>query len=279
MSPVSNSPSAPAEISPPAAPLHLRRSPRETVLAYHELSPEATDYSYALSCGQFEKHLQLADQLRHESSSHRLPLVISFDDGHISNYTHALPLLERYSCKAIFFVIVGRISEQKDFMGWAQLRELVARGHTVASHSWSHKFLTGCSDPDLRDELMRSRQTLEDRLACPVQAISAPHGRWNGRVLRACSLAGYRQLYTSDPWPPARSMKNVEVMGRLVMLQSMDASALLNWITMSHIEASLRRARHALKRSVRRVLGNKLYYHLWARLSGWNGPADTILNG
>ncbi|HLK53294.1 MAG TPA: polysaccharide deacetylase family protein [Candidatus Angelobacter sp.] len=250
------------------------------VLAYHELSPDVTDYSYALSCGQFEQHLQLAAQLQGQSAKARPPIKVSvsFDDGHLSNYTHALPLLEKYGCKAIFFVIVGRIGQHKDFMTWDHLRELAALGHKVESHSWSHKFLTDCLDSDLHDELTRSRKTLEDRLSSPVEALSAPHGRWNRRLLRACAGAGYRQLYTSDPWPSS-VMREVEVIGRLVMVQSLDATRLLHWLTMGRAETGLRRMQFLLKQSARRVLGNKLYYHLWARFSGWNGPEDTMLNG
>jgi peptidoglycan/xylan/chitin deacetylase (PgdA/CDA1 family) len=276
---VSNPPSDPAVAAPVTAPSKLRRSARGAVLAYHELSPDATGYSYALSCRQFERHLQFAAQLHDPSAGEKLPLTFSFDDGHISNYTHALPLLQKYACKAIFFVIAGRIGENKDFMTWTHLRELISLGHQVESHSWSHKFLTGCPDSDLREELVRSRGTLEDRLSTAVQALSAPHGRWDGRVLKACRDVGYRHLYTSDPWPSWRRINQIEVSGRLVMVQSMDAAGLLHWLTMGHAEAGLRRTQYALKRSARRVLGDKFYYRLWARFSGWTGPEDTMVNG
>lgn len=258
-------------------PLELRRVARRTVLAYHELSLAPTDYSYALSCRQFAEHLQLASKLQHDSSENGPLLTLSFDDGHFSNYTHALPLLEKHSCKAIFFVIVGRIGEHKDFMSWRQLREIVSLGHRVETHSWSHKFLTECSDTELREELKRSRETLEDRLGVCIEAVSAPHGRWDRRVLEACAEAGYRRLYTSDPWSQSRANEAVEVIGRLVMVQSIDAGRLLDWLTMGRTAAGVYRTRYALKRSAQRVLGNKLYYHLWARFSGWTGPEDNGL--
>jgi peptidoglycan/xylan/chitin deacetylase (PgdA/CDA1 family) len=274
---VSNPPSEPAVAGTERAPLTLRRAARSAVLDYHELSPAGSGYRYALSCRQLEDHLELFLQLRQRAAGPG-PLIFSFDDGHISNYTQALPLLEKYSCKAIFFVIVGRIGEQKDFMAWTHLKELVSLGHQVQSHSWSHKFLTECSDCDLREELVRSRETIEDRLAVSCQALSAPHGRWDRRVLRACASAGYRRLYTSDPWSAYLGTLPVKVIGRLIMVQSMDAAHLLNWLTMGHAEVGVRRAEYVLKRSAQRVLGRKLYYRLWARFSGWDGPEDTELS-
>lgn len=257
----------------------LRRAAPQTILAYHELSSDHTNYRYALSCRQFENHLQLVAQLQEHSDDHKSPLALSFDDGHISNYTHALPLLEKYNRKAIFFVIAGRIGKHKEFMNWKQLREIVSLGHQVESHSWSHKFLTDCSGSGLREELARSRETLEQQLGVAVQALSAPHGRWDRRVLRACADAGYRRLYTSDPWSPSRTLEQVDLVGRLIMVQSMDASRLTNWLAMGRTQAALYRTEYALKRSAQRLLGSKIYYRLWTRFSGWAGPDDTSLHG
>lgn len=275
--PVSNAPSdyGEAAVAPPA----LRHAMRPTVLAYHEITSDATDYRYALSSHQLEEHLKLVAGLCNPSNGYQAPLLLSFDDGHISNYTHALPLLEKYSCKAVFFVIAGRVGEHRDFMTWGQLRELIALGHCVEAHSWSHKFLTECSDDELDDELTRSRQTIEDRVGTPVEAISAPHGRWNRRVLSACARAGYRRLYTSNPWFPSRVMEQVRVTGRLMIVQTMDAPGLRSWLTMGRAKAGVHRVRQALKESARSVLGNKLYYQLWTRFSGWHSVNDTYLNG
>ena len=254
----------------------LQRVARTTVLTYHELSPQVPAYRYGLSCHDFEEHVRIAAQLQ-SSSGHKTPLVLSFDDGHSSNYTHALPILQKYSCKAIFFVIASRISESSDFMTWPQLKELVALGHKVEAHGWSHVFLTRCSDAELRVELSRSKAVLEDRLGVPVEALSAPHGRWNRRVVRACSEAGYRSLYTSTPWAAPRTINQVEVIGRLMVIRSMDSAQLLNWLTMGRVEVGLRRTQHALKQSAQYLLGNRLYHQLWTWYSGWKGPDDTCL--
>lgn len=252
---------------------------RPTVLGYHELSATAVDYNYALTCRTFEEHLQLAAELAENFGNGESPLVITFDDGHISNYTLALPLLQKYSCKAIFFVIGSRIGEHKDFMTWAHLRELVSLGHRVEAHGWSHTFLTHCSDVQLHSELVRTRQALEDSLGAPVSALSAPHGRWNRRVLKACAVAGYRTLFDSNPWVGRRGLDEVEVVGRLIAVQSLDSSRLLHWMTMGRLEAGLRQTQHAAKRSARSLLGDKLYYRIWVRFSGWKGHDDAMLNG
>ena len=84
-------------------------------------------------------------------------------------------------------------------MAAGELKELLARGHAVQAHGWSHKMLTQCSPAELYDELRRSKETLEDVLGASVDTMSLPHGRWNRQVLAACSQAGYKKVYTSDP--------------------------------------------------------------------------------
>lgn len=277
--PTPSLPQQPLAIAETLVPIAARQKLRPTVLGYHELTATAVDYSYALTCENFEAHLQLAAELSGEYGNAQLPLVFSFDDGHISNYTSALPLLQKYSCKATFFVIGNRIGEHRDFMTWQHLRELVSLGHRVEAHGWSHTFLTRCADADLRMELVHTREVVEDRLGVPVTALSAPHGRWNRRVLKACAQAGYRQLFDSDPWPARRRLDDMEVAGRFIAVQSLDRQRLLQWLTMRPIEAGFRRSKHAVKRCARSLLGDKLYYQLWARFSGWNGPDDAMLNG
>jgi peptidoglycan/xylan/chitin deacetylase (PgdA/CDA1 family) len=247
---------------------------RPTVLAYHEITRGMPSYRYALACQDFERHLQVAAQLQRKADS-KASLVLSFDDGHISNYVRALPLLKKYSCKAIFFVVVGQMGKSQDFMTWAQLKELVALGHEVCAHGWSHRFLTGCSDPELHMELVRSKEELENRLSVRVEALSAPHGRWDNRVAAACAEAGYRRLYISTPWAPARRTDNIEIVGRLMVIRSMNSKRLVNWLTMGRAEAAVHRILHGFKGSLRYALGNSLYHRLWTRFAGWNGPNDA----
>jgi peptidoglycan/xylan/chitin deacetylase (PgdA/CDA1 family) len=259
----------------PCVPQVVVKLVRPTVLAYHELTIEEPTYRYALAYRNFEGHLQVAAQLQGHAGADP-SLVLSFDDGHVSNYVSARPLLEKYSCKAIFFVIVGRIGQSLDYMTWNQLKELVARKHTVCAHGWSHKFLTGCSDSELRMELVRSKEELENRLGITVPALSAPHGRWNRRVATACAEAGYHRLYISAPWTLRRRVGGVEIVGRLMVTRATDSGRLLHWLTMGRTEAGFQCALQSLKHSVRGVLGDDIYHKLWTRYAGWERPNDAF---
>ena len=231
-------------------------------LIYHELGPGTQPYSYFCGTEQFEKHLQVAAEFRSAANARsRIPNV-TFDDGHISQHSYALPLLEQYAMNAIFFVTAGWINSRDEYMQWSHLRELHTRGHQIQSHSWSHPMLTHCSDSELEKELAYSRQLIEDKVGAAVDAISIPHGRWNHRVLRACVAAGYQRIFTSDSWRKEEQRTGARVYGRINVPQSLNAEKLRmfaqdgGWKRMYDLRAYS-------KYLLRQLIGDQIYHRLW----------------
>lgn len=60
---------------------------------------------------------------------------LTFDDGPSRSTDRVLEILDRYSVKATFFVVgsSGAANQQR-------MRDMVAAGHTLAMHSWSHDY-------------------------------------------------------------------------------------------------------------------------------------------
>jgi peptidoglycan/xylan/chitin deacetylase (PgdA/CDA1 family) len=52
------------------------------------------------------------------------PVAITFDDGYASAYEHALPILERHACKAIFFIATSFITERRVYW-WDRIAYLL----------------------------------------------------------------------------------------------------------------------------------------------------------
>ncbi len=57
------------------------------------------------------------------------PVLITFDDGYVDNYTTAYPILKKYNLKATIFVVTGFLSKRKGYLTWDQLREMEQRHH------------------------------------------------------------------------------------------------------------------------------------------------------
>jgi glycosyltransferase involved in cell wall biosynthesis len=234
------------------------------VLTYHEIVPEQATSLYAVSSRQLEEHLRLLAEGEPPQPS---GWELTFDDGHISHYRYALPLLDKFGIRGTFFITAGWTGVRPGYMAAGELKEMFARGHAVQAHGWSHKMLTQCSPTELYDELRRSKETLEDVLGTGVDTMSLPHGRWNRQVLAACSQAGYKKVYTSDPSVSPRPVEGVILVARRTVTRNVNSSrleAVLSGRTKSIDRSEIT---GKLKSTARRVLGERLYHRLWCAVA------------
>jgi glycosyltransferase involved in cell wall biosynthesis/peptidoglycan/xylan/chitin deacetylase (PgdA/CDA1 family) len=142
--------------------------------------------------------------------------VPTFDDGYEDSYLEALPVLEHYGIRGVFYVCplyVGRhqrevddrvlLEEPAKFLNWEQLADMAQRGHVIGSHGMTHRELTSLDDDELAEELQRSRAMLEERLGQSVVDFCYPRGKYDDRVLAAVAKAGYARAVVT---PSRRSV-------------------------------------------------------------------------
>lgn len=237
---------------------------RRLYLLYHELRPSESQYSYVMDTRTFEEHVDLFAGLRKAESSSLWPEV-TFDDGHISNFEFAAPILQSREMTAHFFITVGWTGKKPGYMGWPELRSLHQAGHLIGAHGWTHTLLTRCSEKDLQTELNSARFVLEDKLGTSITTMSLPGGRYNRFVLSACEQAGYTQVYTSAP--RAESLPLGATVGRLNILGGMRPE----WISdlfqpNSSVLSSVGR-QYQMKKAAKTLLGDRMYEKLWAVLN------------
>jgi polysaccharide deacetylase family protein (PEP-CTERM system associated) len=95
------------------------------------------------------------------------------------------PAVKKVRCT---FFTLGWIAKRLPHL----VREIVGRGHEVASHGSSHRMCNSLSDADLRSELADSKHLLEDITGTPVSGFRAPNFSVDDRVLSILQEAGYR---------------------------------------------------------------------------------------
>src|SRR5690606_21990088 len=108
-------------------------------------------------------------------------VALTFDDGPDPDYTPAvLDLLAEFAVAATFFVIA------EDALRYPGLiRRMLASGHTVASHGWSHRHPWRISAAQAQQEVQRANCVLSQLCAEPPRLFRPPHGRLRGAMLRA----------------------------------------------------------------------------------------------
>jgi peptidoglycan/xylan/chitin deacetylase (PgdA/CDA1 family) len=232
-------------------------------LAYHEILSSSSTYRYAVCESQFEQHLAFISSY---SGFGAKSATVTFDDGHFSNFENAFPLLKRYALPATFFVLAGHVGTPK-YVSWSQAREMTAAGHRVQSHGWSHRLLIKCSSSELDEELLRSKQLIEDRLGYEVDSLSVPGGRYNGKVLGAAQRAGYQVVFHSNPWTPNGMWRDVGLVGRLMVTKKMRTAELLSTIRASKAQRLCFRLTYGAKERARALVGDHFYHWLWCKIA------------
>ena len=228
-------------------------------LLYHELNPEPQNYSYIVDQRNFGKQLDL---FQSREIMNGIEVKVTFDDGHASDYSIALPLLVERGMAAHFFITAGWIGERRGFMSWPELRELHDAGQQVGAHGWSHKLLTHCDRGELHVELVRARELLEDKLGTQITTISFPGGRFNGHVLAACAEAGYTKMFTSTP--QVATLPDSDLIGRLNVRGDWDVTFMGSLLDPESKSLKKLQRQDKFKAMAKSVLGDFLYRRVWA---------------
>jgi peptidoglycan/xylan/chitin deacetylase (PgdA/CDA1 family) len=121
---------------------------------------------------------------------------VNFDDGLLSSYTNALPVLTKYGIKSTQYILSGYFGN-KDFITVQQMLEMQALGHEIGSHTRSHSMLTQLTESQMRDEIIGSLNDLRV-MGADVTTFSYPFGDYNQLTDSIVHEAGYLGARTSD---------------------------------------------------------------------------------
>lgn len=164
------------------------------VLCYHHIKDDTIWHSpdYTISTEAFTSHMkmlrdsgynpvlpqQLYDHLTSGTDLPPRPVIITFDDGHLEHYTKAMPVLQRFGFKGVFFVptyIIGK----KGFMNDSQLKQLSDSGHVIACHTQTHPEMRKLSDQEKLVQIQGSKSVLEKITGTKIIAFAYPYGAWD----------------------------------------------------------------------------------------------------
>jgi peptidoglycan/xylan/chitin deacetylase (PgdA/CDA1 family) len=145
--------------------------------------------------------LSAALDLLAAGSTDRL-VAVTFDDGYRNFLTEGVPTLAAAGATATLYASVGHLGERADWLGrwspdfgrmltWDELAEVAAAGVEIGNHSLIHHPLDVLPPDELRAEVGRSHDELEQRLGVRVRSFAYPHGYHGRRVRDVVEAAGH----------------------------------------------------------------------------------------
>ena len=180
---------------------------RLRVLAYHDI-PESEEIAFINHMTWLKENWNIVTPSEFETMIlGKKPItgnnvLITFDDGFISNKLIAEKILNPLGIKAIFFVIsdfveiknrnksyrfasnqivpgssVNNIPKNWKNMQWSDLASLIEQGHTIGSHTKTHVRLSECTSKDkLEMEIIRSAEKISHELGVDINHFAFTFG-------------------------------------------------------------------------------------------------------
>jgi peptidoglycan/xylan/chitin deacetylase (PgdA/CDA1 family) len=169
-------------------------------------------------------------------------VVITIDDGYISVYRNAWPILKTFGYP--FTVFINGDSIERDYanyMSWAEVREMRQSGVDFQDHSYSHNHMAdlppGITEPEyqqwLREDLKKNAAAIYAQLGAKPQFFAVPYGEYNQQLIEAARQLGYEAVLTQDPGSISQATDPFLIPREPILG--------LEWATMEHFQEILQR--------------------------------------
>jgi len=137
------------------------------------------------------------------------PVLITFDDGYSDLVEHAIPVLEKFDCKATIFIVSQHIGgastwdvplghPSRPLMTAEQVQECPSHGIEIGAHSRTHPDLRTLPDAALKTELQGCRAELTELMGRPVNTLAYCFGFQNEQVRKRAGEA-YDLSFSAKP--------------------------------------------------------------------------------
>jgi peptidoglycan/xylan/chitin deacetylase (PgdA/CDA1 family) len=123
-------------------------------------------------------------------------VAITFDDGFANNYHYAFSILQKYQAKATIY-LAPHIADI-DKLTPEQIKIMQASGLIeFGAHSMNHVNLTQVSEAQAQQEILQSKQQVEQLTDQPCESFAYPFGRFNAQVVQWVKQAGFSSAVTT----------------------------------------------------------------------------------
>ena len=123
------------------------------------------------------------------------PILLTMDDGYLSNYEYVFPIIKKYNIKISIFIVTDKIGKEidgKKYLSWEQCQEMQESGLVeIFSHSTRHIFYDRFPVKTLRDDVIKSFEIIEENLGKKnLKVFAYPYGAYTKESIWVLSMNG-----------------------------------------------------------------------------------------
>jgi len=142
---------------------------------------------------------QLYDYLTTGKALPSRPVMITFDDTRLDQYTLGLPELNKYGFKGVFFIMTVSL-DRPGYMTKEEVKQLSAEGHVIGSHTWDHHNVKQYTAADWETQIAKPSKQLEAITGKPVEYFAYPFGLWNKEAISNLKRFHFKTVFQlSEP--------------------------------------------------------------------------------
>lgn len=185
------------------------------VVCYHSIADD--DWRFSVPFERFREQINFLTSnyhpitpedlywfLKGERSITLPAFILCFDDGYKDIY-QVKDYLKALGLKATAFVLSDpqranrqELGTNKDFLTDEELGELIKAGWTIGSHGATHRDFFSLTPEEEIEEIISSKNELEERLGIKVNYFAYPKGRFSPSTVETVKQAGYLLGFTMD---------------------------------------------------------------------------------
>lgn len=159
---------------------------------------------------------QLYNYLAYGDPLPEKPVMLTFDDADLDQYTVAYPEMKKYGFKGVLFIMTVALGKPR-YMSKDQLKELSDQGHILGSHTWDHKNVKKYEAADWPIQIDKPSKLLESISGKPVEYFAYPFGLWNPEAIPFLKERGFKAAFQlsgkRDPKDPLHTIRRIIVPG------------------------------------------------------------------
>ena len=140
---------------------------------------------------------QLYDYLVYGKALPEKPIMFTFDDTDLDQFTVAYPTLKQYGFKGVYFIMtvsIGRNGKVR-YMSKENIKELADKGNTIGSHTYDHQNVKKLVGDDWTKQIDKPTKTLEEITGKKIIDFAYPFGLWNKEAIPELKKRGFRDAY------------------------------------------------------------------------------------
>lgn len=205
------------------------------ILCYHQIrnwtaTDSKTAQAYIVPVENFKQQMKML----HDSGYHTIlpdqlfnylatgaplpskPIMLTFDDTKLDQYNIALPEMNKYGFKGVFFVMTVSLN-RPNYMSKDQVKALSDAGHIIGSHTWDHHNVKKYAGNDWVTQIEKPSKELAAITGKPINYFAYPFGLWNPQAIPQLKQRGFKAAFQlsekRDKQDPLYTIRRIIVPG------------------------------------------------------------------